>query len=380
MFGIACDYPDANDAARLAHDPVFKLLIGRDAIDGYDLASQPTLSRFENTIRRRDLLRMSEALAEAVINRHKRRKKKVKLITIDLDPTADPAHGHQQFSLFNGFYDSNCYLPLAGFLTFDKEPEQYLFSYLLRPGNADAKQGCFGLLKRVLPKLRQAFPGAVIRLRLDSGFSGPDLYEFMEAQECEYVVAMAKNSVLKTLAEPAMAVVREDADQDIETICYDEDLYAARSWSHKRRVIIKGQITYHSGRQPKENPRFLITNINRSPRHIYEKIYCGRGDAENRIKELKEGLEIDRTSCSSFLANQLRVLMTAAYVLFQELRLKARHTRFGRAQVSTIRLHLLKFGAWVESSVRRVVLHLPISTPFANEWVRIARTVGVVPT
>ena len=198
MFGIACGYADANDAARLAHDPVFKLLIGRDAVDGHDLASQPTLSRFENTVRPRDLLRMSEALAEAVINRHKRRKKKVKLITIDLDPTADPAHGHQQFSLFNGFYDSNCYLPLAGFLTFDKEPEQYLFSYLLRPGNADAKQGCFGLLKRVLPKLRQAFPGAVIRLRLDSGFSGPDLYEFMEAQECEYVVAMAKNSVLKT--------------------------------------------------------------------------------------------------------------------------------------------------------------------------------------
>ena len=381
MFGIACGYADANDAARLAHDPVFKLLIGRDAVDGHDLASQPTLSRFENTIRRRDLLRMSEALAEAVINRHKRRKKKVKLITIDLDPTVDPAHGHQQLSLFNGFYDSNCYLPLAGFLTFDQEPEQYLFSYLLRPGNADAKKGCFGLLKRVLRKLRQAFPGAVTRLRLDSGFSGPDLYEFMEAQRCQYVVGMAKNPVLKTLAEPAMAVVREDADQDIETICYDDDLYAARSWSHKRRVIIKGQITYHSGRQPKENPRFLITNINRSPRHIYEKIYCGRGDAENRIKELKDGLEIDRTSCSSFLANQLRVLMTAAaYVLFQELRLKARHTCFRRAQVSTIRLHLLKFGAWVESSVRRVVLHLPISTPFANEWVRIARTIGVVPT
>ena len=238
MFGIACGYADANDAARLAHDPVFKLLIGRDAVDGHDLASQPTLSRFENTIRPRDLLRMSEALAEAVINRHKRRKKKVKLITIDLDPTADPAHGHQQLSLFNGFYDSNCYLPLAGFLTFDQEPDQYLFSYLLRPGNVDAKEGCFGLLKRVLRKLRQAFPGAVIRLRLDSGFSGPDLYEFMEAERCQYVVGMAKNSVLKTLAEPAMAVVREDADQDIETICYDDDLYAARSWSHQRRVII----------------------------------------------------------------------------------------------------------------------------------------------
>ena len=95
-------------------------------------------------------------------------------------------------------YDSNCYLPLAGFLTFHQEPDQYLFSYLLRPGNADAKEGCFGLLKRVLPKLRQTFPGAVIRL--DSGFSGPDIYEFMEAQRCQYVVAMAKNSVLKTFS------------------------------------------------------------------------------------------------------------------------------------------------------------------------------------
>ena len=182
-----------------------------------------------------------------------------------------------------------------------------------------------------------------------------------------------KNSVLKTLAEPAMAVVREDADQDIDvmtTILCGALVVASATGDHQR--------SDHAGRQPKEN---RITNINRSPRHIYEKIYCARGDAENRIKELKEGLEIDRTSCTSFLANQLRVLMTAAaYVLFQELRLKARHTRFRRAQVSTIRLHLLKFGAWVESSVRRVVLHLPISTPFANEWVRIARTVGVVPT
>ena len=147
------------------------------------------------------------------------------------------------------------------------------------------------------------------------------------------------------------------------------------AWRHQRRVIIKAQITYHEGRQPKNNPRFVITNLKGSPQHIYEKIYCARGDVENRIKELKHGLEIDRTSCTSFFANQLRrVLMTAAaYILFQELRIHARHTSCARAQVTTLRLLLLKFGAWIESSARRIVLHLPTGTPYADEWRRIAR-------
>lgn len=381
MFSIACGYADTNDAARLASDPVFKLLSGRDAISGEDLASQPTLSRFENGVRRGDLLHMAEGLADTVINRHKRRKKKVKLITIDFDPTDDPTHGGQQLSLFNRFYDTSCYLPVAGFLTFDAEPEQYLFCYLLRSGNAPAKQGCIGILKRLLPRLRKAFPRAQIRIRLDSGFTGPDLYSFFDAEDLQYVVGMAKNSVLLDLAEPAMEVVREDADNGIDTVCYDDSPYAAHTWSRERRVIIKGQVTYHDGRKPKENPRFVITNLKGSPRHIYEKIYCPRGDVENRIKELKDGLEIDRTSCTSFMANQLRVLMTAAaYVLFQELRLQARHTRCARAQVTTLRLYLLKFGAWIESSVRRIVMHLPISTPYADDWRRIARSIGAIAT
>jgi len=381
MFAIACGYADANDAARLCADPVFKLLLGRDVVTGDDLASQPTLSRFENGVRRADLLHLSEALAETVIKRHRQRKRKTKLITIDLDPTEDPTHGNQQLSLFNRFYDSWCYLPLAGFLTFDNELEQYLFCYLLRPGNAPAKQGCLGMLKRLLPGLRQAFPRARIRIRLDSGFSGPELYDLFESEGLEYVVCMAKNEVLLGLAEPAMNIVRQDADNDLESICYDDRLYAAHSWSRERRVIIKGQITYHAGRHPKENPRFVVTNLKGSPQHIYEQIYCARGDVENRIKELKYGLEIDRTSCTSFAANQLRVLLTAAaYVLFQELRWHARHTRCARAQVTTLRLHLLKFGAWIESSVRRIVLHLPTSTPYVEEWRRIARSVGAIPT
>jgi len=382
MFGIACGYADGNDAARIADDPVFKLLSGRDPVAGSALASQPTLSRFENAVSSAELLQMSEALAEAVIQRHLGRKRKVRRITIDLDPTEDATHGGQQLSFFNRLYDSHCYLPVAGFLSFDKEPQQYLFCCLLRAGNAVAKVGCLSLLKRLLPRLRKAFPKATIRIRLDAGFSGPELYEFFEAERLEYVVCMGKNSVLLRFAEPLMAPLREALEAGEDLIPqFGECLYAAGSWKHERRVIIKADIALHPGREPKDNPRFIVTNLKTTPKFIYQKVYCARGDIENRIKELKIGLEIDRTSCTSFKANQLRVLMTAAaYVLMQELRLKARRTGCARAQVNTLRLRLLKLGAWVESSARRIVLHLPTGSPYADDWRRIACAVGAVPT
>ena len=382
MFGIACGYADGNDAARIADDPVFKLLAGRDPVTGSALASQPTLSRFENAVSSGELLRMSEALAASVIKRHRRRKRKVRRITIDLDPTEDATHGGQQLSFFNRLYDSWCYLPLAGFLSFDNEPQQYLFCCMLRSGSAVAKTGCLSMLKRLLPRLHKAFPKAKIRIRLDAGFTGPELYEFFEAECLEYVICMGKNPVLLRFAEPLMAPLREALEAGKELIpCFGECLYAARSWKHERRVIIKADIALHPGREPKDNPRFIVTNLKTTPKFIYKKVYCARGDIENRIKELKHGLEIDRTSCTSFKANQFRVLMTAAaYVLMQELRLHARRTGCARAQVNTLRLRLLKLGVWVESSVRRIVLHLPTSTPYADDWRRIARSVGAVPT
>ena len=381
LFGLACGYADGNDAARIANDPVFKLLADRDPIQDPALGSQPTLSRFENAISNAELLRLSEELADTVIQRHRRRKPRTKLITIDLDPTCDPTHGQQQLSLFNGLYDSWCYLPLTGFLTFDKEAEHYLFCYILRDGKAPAKQGCLGMLKRLLPRLRQAFPKARIRIRLDAGFSGPDIYEFFEAQRLEYVVCMGTNAVLKAHAEPLLTPIRQAIEaNEVHKPAFGECLYQARSWNRARRVLIKADVACHPGRTPKDNPRFIVTNLKQTPKWLYEKVYCGRGDVENRIKELKDGLEIDRTSCSSFRANQFRALMTAAaYVLMQELRLHARHTSCARAQVSTLRLRLFKMGAWLESSVRRMVLHLPVSTPYADEWRRIARSVGAVP-
>ena len=145
-------------------------------------------------------------------------------------------------------------------------------------------------------------------------------------------------------------------------------------------MIIKAEVVRHPGRDPKDNPRFVVTNLKQSPRHLYEAIYCARGDIENRIKELHHGLEIDRTSCSRFLANQLRGLLSAAaYVLYQELRLRAARTALRCAQVSTLREHLLKLGAWAESSVRRIVLHLPVTSLHRNDWQIIARSLGAAP-
>jgi hypothetical protein len=382
LYAIACGYPDGNDAGRLGADPIQKLLCGRDPVKGEDLASQPTLSRFENSFGRADLYRMSVALADAVIERHRQRlKRKVKRITVDLDPTDDPTHGAQQLAFFNGHYDTWCYLPVVGFLTFNEEPDQYLFAYVLRPGNVGAGVGAIGIMSRLLPKLRAAFPRARLRVRLDGGFASAEIFAFLEREGLEYVVAMAKNKVLKRRAARLMGTARRLSRESGETAhLYSETRYAAGTWDQRRRVVIKAEVVRHPGRIPKDNPRFVVTNLKHSPRHLYEAIYCARGDIENRIKELHHGLEIDRTSCSRFLANQLRALLSAAaYVLYQELRLRAAHTAFRAAQVSTLREHLMKLGAWVESSVRRIVLHLPATCLHRHEWQIIARNLGAAP-
>jgi hypothetical protein len=384
LYGIACGYADCNDATRLAEDPIQKLLVGRDPLNGAALASQSTLSRFENAPRRADLYRMCEALAESVIERHRKRLggRKVKNVTIDLDPTDDPTHGGQQLTFFNGHYGTWCYLPMAGFLTFNREPEQYLFSYLLRAGNAPAKQGAIGILDRVIERLRAAFPRARILVRLDGGFAGPALLNYLEGADVDYIIGMAENKVLKRRARRMMGRARRLSRRRGETAnVFGETRYAAKSWKgRKRRVLIKAEVVRLEDREPKDNERFVVTNLKGSPRHLYKKVYCARGEIENRIKELHHGLEIDRTSCTSFLANQLRVLLAAAaYMLWQELRLHARVGEFASAQVSTLREKLLKLAVWVERSVRRIVLHLPESFPYLNDWVRIARAVGAVP-
>lgn len=383
LFGIACGYADGNDVARVGNDPIHKLLLERDAIGGAMLASQPTLSRFENAATRADLYRMGEELAECVIERHRRRlgRRGCKHITVDLDPTDDPTHGGQQLTFFNGHYNGWCYLPIAGFLTFNHEPAQYLFTYVLRPGNAPATRGAIGILSRLLERLREAFPRARILVRLDGGFAAPEIFKFLEEQRCDYVVAMAKNKRLERRARRLMGTARRLSRRSGQTAhVYGQTRYSARRWKVKRRVIIKAEVVRHPGREPKMNPRFVVTNLRSNPRRLYEKVYCARAEIENRIKELHHGLEIDRTSCSRFLANQFRVLLTAAaYVLMQELRRRAAGTSLSRAQVSTLRERLLKLGARIEHSVRRIVVHLPRTCGWQNEWRHIALSLGAVP-
>ncbi len=383
VFGIACGYPDANDADRLADDPIQKLLLDRDPITGHPLASQPTISRFENGVSRTALYRASRDLAGCVIARHHQRlRNRARVITIDLDPTDDPTHGAQQLTFFNGHYDTWCYLPMLAFLTFNDEAEQYLCAAVLRPGNVPATTGARGLLRRLLRLLRRAFPQARFLVRLDGGYAAPEILDFLDAEpRLDYVVAMGENAVLTRLAEPAMAQVRQLSEASGQTEhLYLETAYAAKSWPHVRHVVIKAEVVRVAGRAPRDNARFVITTLDRTPRFVYTRVYCARGDIENRIKELHHDLAIGRTSCTRFWANQLRVLLTAAaYLLLQEVRLRAARTRWARAQVATLRLRLLKLGAHVVSSVRRIVLHLPISAPDRATWIRIACQLGARP-
>lgn len=381
IMAIACGYEDGNDAARLASDPVHKLLVGRDPEKGEDLASQPTLSRFENAPNRKELFRVAEALADTVIERHRKRLQgRARRITIDLDPTDDPTHGAQQLTFFNWHYNSYCYLPMVGFLTFDQEVEQYLVTAVLRPGNAPGSAGAVGLLRRLIERLREAFPKAKIRVRLDGGFAVPEVLYFLDGEpKVEYLVNFASNAALERKAESDMKRARRQSKISEQTEhVYGECQYRTRkTWPWKRRVIYKAEVVRAEGKEPKDNPRFVVTNMRQSPQWLYEEVYCQRGDLENRIKELHYGMEIGRTSCTNFWANQFRVLMTAAaYVLMQELRLGLAGTASARAQVATLRERFLKLGARVIASVRRIVLHLPRSFPYLDSFHRLALHLG----
>jgi hypothetical protein len=321
-------------------------------------------------------------LAESVIARHaKRLGGHARRVTIDLDPTDDPTHGAQQLSFFNSHYDNACYLPMMGFVTFNDEADQYLCAAVLRPGNVTAAAGAVGILRRLMALIRNAFSRTRIRVRLDGGFANPELLAFLDGEpDVEYIVAMASNAVLNRKAEQDMQVARLLAGLTDQTEhVYGEASYAAGTWKQERRVIIKAEVVRANDKAPKDNPRFVITNMKQTPQWLYEEVYCRRGEIENRIKEL-HALEIDRTSCSRFWANQFRVLLTAtAYVLMQELRLQAALTDCARAQVWTLRERFLKLGARVMVSMRRVVIHLPLSFPFMAAFRKIAMGLGASP-
>jgi hypothetical protein len=382
VFGIAAGYADGNDAARLAQDPMLKLACERAPLTDPALASQPTLSRFENAPRPRTLLQMGKELARCVLAQQKkqRRKQPPRRVVIDIDPTCDPTYGQQEFGVFNGFYGTSCFLPLVVTVSFDNEAEKFLVASVLRPGNASAMKGTRGVLLRLIGLLREYFPKARLRLRADSAFAVPELLDRLEDAGMEYVIALGSNSKLVKASAALMKQARRQQKQSGEkATLYGETKYQAGSWSAARRVVFKAEVVTHPGRDPRDNDRYVVTNLRRGAHEVFAEFHRHH-DMENRIKELKCDLKMDRTSCESFWANQLRVLLAlSAAALMQAFQQKLPAGVFAGAQMGTLRERLLKRAVQVRESVRRVVLEFSVHYPWQDAWRKIALAVGAVP-
>jgi len=302
-----------------------------------------------------------------------------KQIILDVDSTDDETHGAQQLSFFSGFYRHYMYHPL---MVFDGESGQ-LISALLRPGKVHASRGAAGLLRRIIRKIKQPVPQAQIAVRGDSGFCTPHLLETLEELntelgDVEYLFGLAKNPALLEKAAPAMSLAEELFQRRGEkSECFCCFSYAARSWSRPRFVVAKAE---HSGMGA--NPRFVISSLQGFPADLLYRAYCERGQCENLIKDLKNALQADRLSCSSFRANFFRLLLhTAAYRLLHALRqqIAPQSAVLGRAQFDTLRLRLLKVAAWVTQSARRILIRLPKAFPWAEVFYRLATELQLPP-
>lgn len=375
VYLIAAGYEDCNDSDFLREDPAAKAVVGRLPEGGEDLASQPTLSRFENGVGRRELREMAGVLLERWIARHgsslltTNRKRPPREIVLDFDATDDETHGQQQLTFYHGYYECYCYLPLFVTALVDGKGEQELMAAVLRPGKKQAGYGARAILERIVGRVRRAFPKARIIMRGDSGMALPEIYEWCEENGVEYVVGLARNDRLEALGEPLLEKAREEYRQTQQKArLFGEFQYAAGSWSRERRVVQKAEVMPQG-----DNPRFVVTNrSDLTPEELY-RFYIARGDMENRIKELKLQLKADRTSCHRFLANQFRLFLhAAAFILLQSIRQHLHGTELQSAEVNTLRLRLIKtcpeqsrrIGARVTQSVRRVVFHFATAYPW----------------
>jgi len=355
IYAIALGYEDANDHNTLRSDPALKIAAGHAPDSNPDLASQPTLSRLENRITRRQLVRLARVLVESYIAAHPGPRS---LIILDIDSTDDPAHGRQQLALFHGFYDQYMFHPL---LVFDGLTG-YPLAAVLRSGRAHASKGAASILRKIIRRLQKAYPDARILVRADSGFATPTLYRTLERLGVSYTIGLIPNARLQGQVAPLVEQAREEFETtDEKQRSFTAFSYQADSWKRPRRVVAK--VEYHS---LGSNTRFVVTNVSYlAPQQVYDDLYIGRGDTENRIKELKLHLKADRTSCHRFEANQFRLLLhTFAYVLLWHVRQAATGTELASASMDTLRLKLLKIGARVKESVRRVVLQCASSYPY----------------
>ena len=352
LYQIALGYEDCNDATELRHDPVFKTVCDREPDEEQGLSSQPTLSRLENAVDMASIKRLIEGLEDSWVAELNENTTE---IVLDIDTTDDATHGAQQLSFFHGYYDHHMYHPL---LIFDGEGQ--LVSLLLRPGNVHAGRGALSMLQRVIRKLKARFPQGQVVVRGDAGFALPRIFAGLEQLQCElggidYLIGIAKNPALLRLAEPALKAAEDQCEHGQPHVRNCSTVrYAAQTWPHQRTVVLKAEVTA-KGR----NPRFVVTTIEGFEATLLYDAYCARGQSENYIKDLKNALAADRLSCSSFVANSLRLLLhAAAYRLMRALRQAVARVRrdLGQAQFDTLRLRLLKVAALVRRSVRRLAM------------------------
>jgi hypothetical protein len=361
VYGIAMGWEDRNDSESLREDPLYVKTLGAR------LASQPTLSRFENAVDYKGLRRMSTELVDVFIDRH--RDRPPKRIVIDIDATDDPTHGQQQFQIFSNFYDCHCYQPLLAFGSCDGAPME-LLAAVLSQGPSGKRVGA--ILWRMGKRIKSAFPCAKILVRADAGFSSPEFYEVCDNLGLFYLVCLPTNEVLKRGGEALMAQARAKRDQSRQAErVYGEFAYSARSWKNtERRVIVKAEAlpAQEKAKDPKvkDNARYVVTNIKRDPEGVYN-LYCLRGDCENRIKELKLDLASGRTSCHRFSANAFRLMLAGlAYVLLSMVAVCLANTDLAKSAMGQIRLKFLKMAAIVEESTRRILIRLPRGHPHVS--------------
>lgn len=365
VYQIACGYEDCNDANALHSDPILKTAIDRAPKTDGRLPSQPTGSRFENSVDAKDLRRMADVILDAFVASHS--KSEPQQIVLDFDATVDPTHGGQQLTLFDGYYDTYCYLPLIVTAEVDGDDQQ-LLTTVLRPGASHDSHGALAVLKRIVARIRYAWPQVDIIFRADSGFAIPDIYRWCEANDVDYLIGLITNSRLLKLAEPyVQAAEAQYAETECKVRNLHEGRYAAGSWQHDRRVVIKAEHN-HKGK----NTRFVVTNItDGGAEQLYDR-YAERGESENRIKELKNDLQIDRTSCHAFLANQFRLFLHAtAFILFNFLRKLLWGTQWAKARVCRLQRDLIKLGVRVKENSRTIWLHFASNCPVAHLWPKI---------
>lgn len=356
IYQVVAGFEDCNDANMLKRDPALKAACERLLSDN-DLASQPTLSRLENSMTTKDLYKIAEYFLDLYIG--KKKKEKPKRIVLDMDGTDDPTHGSQQLTFFHGYYDQYMYHLLV---MYDADSGD-LITAVVRPGNKHASYGVLSILKRIIRKLKKALPGTEIIIRADAGFASPQLYDYCEEEKLGYVIGLIRNDVL----ERAIEELSQQAHQQYiatgqKQRLFAESRYQAGSWEKDRRVVMKAE-----WQEKGKNRRFVVTSLQHKAKKLYE-FYTERGGTcEVRIDELKNGLKADRLSCHRFIANQFRLFVhMAAYWIVQRLREALQKTEFATMHIQQLRLRLLKIGAQVLQSARRLWFRLASGYPWKD--------------